>query len=366
MKKFLVFSVATAMFVGFLGCGSSGGGGGGEAPTITEIQDAKGVIEDGDTGVFPTSFKITFDKAMDIDTITEAGNVLIECGDMGEPVATAVLDDTNEVLTVTVEDAYRYQLLECEVTFTAEIKDLDGNAMEETKYTFTNACAVSDDFNAPSGFDGDGSCWEIPADVPGMAQTFKTWNALLNTTSGYATFNTAGSSFDIDSKHKPEGSNITNVIVKPTGTVSSTSISIAFEITNISGYKNSDNTDDTLHAAIILDGKTYTFGLSGNNNVKNCILAEQKTGGMTAVLIECGENNYQFEFVFENDNIDVARFKSSTDSDWTDFETTIITAPSFEVGDQIEVALALFSTADDNKAKIQHWLVNGIEVEDQY
>lgn len=193
-----MLGLALAVFAGFIGCGGSGGGGGGETPTITSIKDARGEeIADGETGVFPTSFTITFDTEMDIDTITAEGSVLIECGDMGEPALVPTLDDTKKILTATMEDAYKYQLLECEVTFTDNIKSLEDKAIVETKYTFTNACAVSDDFNTVTGFDTPaGSCWKI-ANIEGVIESsFPTWAELLDGDEGWASFDTANSSFN--------------------------------------------------------------------------------------------------------------------------------------------------------------------------
>jgi hypothetical protein len=169
------------MFVGSvfaLYCCGDGGGTGADLPAgedgevllaipkVVSLTDASGNSIDlmGSTGVFPTSFTLTFDRAVDVCD----GCISLNCPDLpegvGQPDFTVQSsDEEGKEYTVTVEDAYKYQLKTCALTISEDVaaaanaQASAGKALtlgQDVSFTFTNACAVSDDFNAVSQ-----GCW---------------------------------------------------------------------------------------------------------------------------------------------------------------------------------------------------------------
>ena len=158
-------------------CGGGGGGTGADLPSgedgevlislpkVVSLKDASGNSIDlmGSTGVFPTSFTLTFDRGVDVCR----GCISLECPDLPEGVAPTITveasDEEGKEYTVTVVDAYKYQLKTCVLTVSQDVTAA-ANAQasatkaqslnEDVSFTFTNACAVSDDFNAVSQ-----DCW---------------------------------------------------------------------------------------------------------------------------------------------------------------------------------------------------------------
>ena len=160
------------------------------SPKVVSLKDASGKSIDlmGSTAIFPTSFTLTFDRAMDEESVTASGNITLNCNDMppgvAQPTITVELsDEEGKEFTVTVEDAYKYQLKTCALTVSQDVAAA-ANAQasaskaqslnEDVSFTFTNACSVSDDFNAVSQ-----GCW-IPDSTrdpedPTEGPTWESW-----------------------------------------------------------------------------------------------------------------------------------------------------------------------------------------------
>ncbi len=364
-----MLGLALAVFAGFIGCGGSGGGGGGETPTITSIKDARGEeIADGETGVFPTSFTITFDAEMDIDTITAEGSVLIECGDMGEPALVPTLDGTKKILTATMDDAYKYQLIECKVTFTNKIKSLDGKAIAETEYTFTNACAVSDDFNAVTGFDTPaGSCWKIE-NIEGLIESsFPTWNELLDSDEGWASFDAANSSFNTSTENIAAPAEALQEIITKTAEVNSDDNLMGFEfkLSNIQGFCDGD--DGGAGVMLIVGENIFAAYVRLQLGVRKCMFYAV-TDGEHETSIDCTDQE-EVRFVVSMDT-DKKTWESHKvvlqDGTSTNFNMTGIAVPDIGSEDDIKAGIYLQQRTGTNNADFDYIIFDGLTVDGQY
>ena len=135
-------------------------------PSILSFVDANGTdLLTTNAGINPTELTITFadDVDMDSSTVTE-DNITLECvipdgNDLSQPTYEIAGSGNEYTLSIPV-NAWKYALLDCTVTFSPDISSTSistGKATglpEELSYTFTNGCALSDDFNADSK-----SCW---------------------------------------------------------------------------------------------------------------------------------------------------------------------------------------------------------------
>lgn len=228
------------------------------SPTMT-LKDGVGTTIDttGSTGVDPAVFTLTFSEAMDSVTVTTAGNITLACGSLTPSIAVAESSSTE--YTVTVTDAYKYQLLDCTLSITTNVLSASGAAIAQgTAYTFTNTCAVSDDFNADSS-----GCWSVYNTVgliPGFAG-FSSWTDLLNTVSGALTFNASGSSLDYDSSNQ---SALNVVTVYKDVTVGSSGFEIIVHLSSLSGFSTDS---DQLLISVVNNAAPVgvTTGISGRN-----------------------------------------------------------------------------------------------------
>ena len=201
MKKTITTSFIIISLIALASCGSSGTTDSTSAPTITSLTDANSqtIESTGSTGIWPSSFTATFSDTIDATSFT-TDNITMTCdlpdGSTVDQPTILIGEDTcvMEACTFSIEDAWKYALLDCTLTFTTGISTSvsrgKSTAFEENEiFTFTNACAVNDDFNADSE-----SCWPtiyIPSDTGLVETDWATLNAI-----GYFTFNTTGSSFD--------------------------------------------------------------------------------------------------------------------------------------------------------------------------
>lgn len=136
---------------------------------ITSVTDAAGKYlgETGSVGVNPSSFAITFSS-------TFTANIALTCGSLTPTTAVAVVGNIH---TVTVTDAWQYANMSCSLAIT-------GTGFTNKTYTFTNGCAVNDDFNGDSQ-----ACW--PVDGIWLSGTTMTWANLLS--NGLLAFDTSNS-----------------------------------------------------------------------------------------------------------------------------------------------------------------------------
>lgn len=162
-KKDLKLMLLAVLAFVVVGCGGSSSSTTTTAPTISAFKDAQSatIAATESAGVYPSQFSVTFDQAMDDASVTTAGNVTMTCGSLTPTFTVAALVGTAYTYGITVTDSWKYALLSCTITFTTNVKSSDGTALAAAAaYTFTNACAVNDDFNIQSMFNTTGTnCW---------------------------------------------------------------------------------------------------------------------------------------------------------------------------------------------------------------
>jgi hypothetical protein len=191
MKKLIMAGIIVIVGIGCLGCGGSSSPSPTPtptAPTISSITDGNeaAVALTASTGIYPTSFVITFDTAMDDATLI-ADNITLTCGDLAAATLAFAIDTTNTILTITPATSTLYQQLECTLAFSNSVTNADGTALAAVEYAFTNACALDDDFSNSAATQ---ACWGITED-----SEFDTWDELLSIT-GIFSFGTDGLIFD--------------------------------------------------------------------------------------------------------------------------------------------------------------------------
>lgn len=142
------------------------------ALSITSITDAKSTaVAEGSIGVWPASFDIVFDAA--VDNVTELQNsTTLACGDLA-PAVTVAAQSAAYTYRATIADAHRYALDDCTLTLANSFAAAGGtiSLQSSVSYNFTNACAVTDIFNLDSE-----SCWTPAESADAGALT--TWAAI--------------------------------------------------------------------------------------------------------------------------------------------------------------------------------------------
>lgn len=137
--------------------------------SVSSITDGSGgaLVNDA-TDVWPSSFNIAFDAA--IDYVDLANALSITCG--AYTLITSV-DDAGvaNTYTVTVTDAYKYQLMDCTLTIENNFASKSGTASlaDNVTYDFTNACSVTDDFLTDSL-----ECWLLSSQSIGYDDSMLT------------------------------------------------------------------------------------------------------------------------------------------------------------------------------------------------
>lgn len=146
----------------------------------------KPLLQSGSTGAFPSSYTIFFtDTPGDTNDLINIACDLPSGSTLAQPTHDTTLN--NSSITLSIEDAYKYQLLDCTLMLDASLPSGSGATLgSDVAYSFTNACAVSDDFNAEST-----ACWEVmTGGAPVENPTWSTWPDLL---ANALTFDTANS-----------------------------------------------------------------------------------------------------------------------------------------------------------------------------
>ena len=261
------------------GCGE--GSGSSSTPRVSSVTDANGTAlstSETTTGIDPSSLTITFTTPMsDSAIVTSSTNVSNKAaGDTGNITLTCdnetlIPDITiqgaggdRDTYILTVTDSWRYALTTCTLTFTTRVVNFIGIALKsDVAFTFTNGCAVSDDFNADSS-----SCWTVVdySGDPGF-DSFADWAALLDETSGILDFNTSNSTLDYSTAARAKAS-ATSFYKQVTIDAASADIVIHFD--SASGF--TDNlgslTTSDLGMVVLSDNevipaatKTISFGM---------------------------------------------------------------------------------------------------------
>lgn len=148
------------------------------APKVSVVKDAKNstMASSGTTGIFPTTLNVTFSKALDDSSATTSGNMTLTCTDgngtsLSPTISVAASTSTANTYVVTVTDPWRFALMNCILTVTTGVKNSNGTALASAAtYSFTNACAINDDFMTNSQ-----DCWSTDHDFLSTAN----WATLI-------------------------------------------------------------------------------------------------------------------------------------------------------------------------------------------
>jgi len=331
------------------GCWGDGGGGAElpaeeeppvspTTPTVVSLTDASGnALElDGSTGVFPTSFTLTFGQAMDEALMTAEDNIRMLCDVVGHADLTVEkADEEGKVYTVTVEDAYKYQLLECELIIGRDIVSAASSSTsaskalaEDISYTFTNACAVSDDFNADSQ-----GCWEVVeswaefgGEVDPDTYMWASWDEILGDDE-VASFDPLGSALILDDTHNAIDEKRTFSIFKRVD-ISPDGFEVIMHFKRASGFtvpdgehKVSDDNPDGFDWAWLFVGALedtpggpvadkyhilgiFAFGEKGESR-QYCAAANMSIEGTVYYGIPCGSEEYYLRLKYTPESIQI-------------------------------------------------------------
>jgi len=369
MKTKIIIVSVLLLFIA--ACSSSGGT---TDVTITSVTDADGdaIETTGTTGVNPTYI----DVALSGEATLEDADITYACGDFTPTISSIEETDTANTYRITVEEAWRYALLECTVTIGSTASaSIVGKSIEEASYVFTNSCAVSDDFNADSQecwptmyiFDGEG----------GFSET--TWTNLIDTL-GVLTFNTADGSLDFI--------NATDEIFAgfPVKAISVTDsgFSVVWRGTNITGFDTDFAGGGGARAGTLYIGESETelgdevgsyfmFGLIYNAAVEDVPVCGvfYSAAGEEAVSLDpdCSDptKDYHIRLVVDDTGTVTAQYKESADAEYADFPGGVGEFPTitdFSVFKYMRPVYMSGSTGD--AVSIESIVTTGIAVEGQY
>lgn len=176
--------------VGLLVCNGCGGGGGSanlasSIPAVSGFTDSTGKLLDGAEDVAFNSLSLKFADAVDLALLQAPGAVAITCNGLpasvAQPTFTIRASDNDAAdgivgneFTVDVADAYKYQLLSCTLTVGANVAAASNakDAAAGQSVAFTNACAISSDFNLG---DQETACWYLNTAYLGATSPWVKW-----------------------------------------------------------------------------------------------------------------------------------------------------------------------------------------------
>lgn len=242
MKKYVgLLVLLVAVFAA--GCGS-GGGASGTPALVTVIDANNNNLITTTTGIFPTAFVASFDHEMSLTSAQVAGAITLTCGTLPTAGLSVAQGGSNNDLVITITDPWKYALMNCTLTFTTAITSLGGQPMAaNASYVFTNACAVSDDFNAQTVQDG-GGCWNVYANSPFETVLWSSLAAWLNIDTSTSSLNANFTGAD------------TQVSLQKVAGTGSGAFEIEIKIENPSGITHSPAGWPSVFAAILGDNAT--------------------------------------------------------------------------------------------------------------
>lgn len=150
--------------------------------TVT-LLDAQGdTIPTSGATIALSPIYILFSQSMNVTSITSAGNISLTCvsnsGSLYPTLTIAQAPTTggtsDKSFIVTIVDAYTYQLMNCTLVLSSNIRSSTGISIGTTQsFVFTASCAVSDTFTTNSQ-----SCWTVPAAGSNPGTTWGSWAEL--------------------------------------------------------------------------------------------------------------------------------------------------------------------------------------------
>lgn len=364
-----ILCLATALLAVIGGCSD-----GGAPPTVSALTDALGsaVEPTGSTGIFASSFTITFDKAMDEDSVTSDGAISLSCDNLpdgvGQPtIATTRADEGYRVFAIAVDDAYKYQLLSCTLTVTTSVKSSYGSELSNpSAYTFTNACATSDDFNIDSR-----ECWTPQAVI--TIASLATWSLWDDILSNALAFDPAsGSLVYDDTRNGEEGRRMFGLGKEVEISEDGFQLTIHFEST--SGITQPELHDLAgVFIAKSLSYQYYYLGMAGSSNdIQLCAAIYLDFTGestSTSSAAVCNNQEYYVRLTYTPDS--VAAEASTDGEDWNELMPTGSTELTRmdDLSGSGAVTLTFLAdegTPHDNHSSIDAVVMSGITASGQY
>ena len=354
------------------------GSGSSSASITSAVDGSENDLSTTTEGINPTSFDLTFSTEMDETSLTTEGNVTFTCtlpsgSSKSQPtVSVAASESAENTYTVSVTDAYMYQLLSCVLTVTTNVTDSNGTALSEAiAYDFTNSCAVGDDFNADSQ-----SCWSVVPTIEGEAAAWSTWDALLNTSTGILTFNASESALVYSSEGKEtEGM----AIVYKEATPSADGFSFTVKFMGLQSRGSADETDTAIFG--LIKGNPLTIEDPGKDATWIGVLASESEGGSLSCTVMYNEGDESeawadqdcdsYDTFYVRMRFDGSTFYAEYSTDGSNFSTidgdTEGTFPTDFSG--FDHVWFLMETAEENPDTIfnfDYMDVSGITSTDQY
>lgn len=176
-----LFSLSTVIFLlVIITLGANCGGGGSSDLSLIIITDGSSTeVTNNSTGVNPTFFNLIFSADVN-ETICSANDVKVSCVYGENPALTpeftvAVSEGNSKACLVTLTDAWRYALMTCTMTYNSVANTaISPKSVINESVSFTNGCALNDDYNADSK-----SCYEIGAGASFNGVPLNSWNDIL-------------------------------------------------------------------------------------------------------------------------------------------------------------------------------------------
>jgi hypothetical protein len=372
--------ISLLLSASWLGCGGTlgynegggGGGGGASGLTLDSVTDGSGAeVTDGSTGVNPTFFDLVFSADVD-DTICLADDVTVSCvfeeNTALTPTFTVAVSGTNsKACLVTVTDAWKYALMTCTVTYNSTVSAaISPKATIDESISFTNGCALNDDYNADSR-----SCYEIAADSNIDGTTVSTWGEIID--SNILAFDPANSTLN----YSNTGSLPLSVVIGKAISSVDSDFELMIHVKDASGFSGNDGVGFNLSNNSVNPAELRLIGIGvssfGTDDI-SCYVAYIGDAGFKNTSVDCAA---------QKDDVSVRLIATATSisfqywdgSEFVDFpageglpttgaelltvlgypDTTIYLGPSFvESGDA------------PSSAKIDSIEVSGFTVADQY
>ncbi|MBT3181575.1 MAG: hypothetical protein HN337_03585 [Deltaproteobacteria bacterium] len=338
----------------------------GETFGVASVLDGAGVPIQltGSTGVFPDELTINFtDELAEASDDTEVwgGKIGISCDVPGgsslssDPAYSGVGLSSSSIL-ITVEETYRYQLMDCALSIASTLASVSGETLgSDIEYQFTTGCALNDDFNSDTQ-----SCWEPDFNYSNLSWT--TWPDIL---SNALTFDSEDSSvnYSLAELNKQFG-------FKKSVNVGNGDYSITVRLENVANFTSSTGTygpDSLLFGIVDNDVATgYEIGFEGDGANRALRTARFSNGAIDEGVLAFCPPGTDYYFRLSNTNSTISAEYSLDNETWTEFSAGVM-----EYMDMIgEKDLLIFYRAGSNvetdTANIDYIRVEGMTSDYQY
>ncbi|MBT3182107.1 MAG: hypothetical protein HN337_06345 [Deltaproteobacteria bacterium] len=266
---------------------------------IAGVLDGRGVpiSTSGTTNVDFNSITIMLTEVPSGDS---PGSVIVQCDE--DESGEIEYDDavSGSGIVFTILDAYQYQLMNCTLTVSSGVTNLDGEELDaDSSYSFTNGCAIGDDFGVGASTQ---SCWDVASDG-----FWGSWDELLDP-SGILTFVNDGMAYDSNGLTAADREGVIGKEI----TINADEIQIDFHVDSIA--VTSPDGIDTVLLGIFSDleaelqsggSSGFVIGLSPQEMIdQSCMVAYISPSGELSLLTEICENiGYYFRLTISASSI---------------------------------------------------------------